>query len=96
MKLSKNFTTIVSYIRKNGELINISERNGWVAIAYGDIMEGVAYRLEVPAHPAIVKYVNMRLKPMLPQFNKRVALVKKYNVKRDGYDETRMKVTIEL
>lgn len=92
-KLSKDFIEKISYIRKHGELINIGERRGWIVISYGDKLDGVAHRLMVAFHPAIMGYVNMRLKPVMPPFGRRVEYMRKYDVKA-GYVETKMKVTV--
>ena len=92
-KLSKDFTEKITYIRKHGELINIGEHLGWIVISYGDKLDGMAHRLMVAFHPAIMGYVNMRLKPVMPPFGRRVEYTRKYNVKA-GYVETKMKVTV--
>ena len=92
-KLSKDFTEKITYIRKHGELINIEERLGWIVISYGDKLDGVAHRLMVVFHPTVMGYVNMRLKPVMPTFGRRVEYIRKYNVKA-GYVETKMKVTV--
>ena len=92
-KLSKDFTEKINYIRKHGELINIGERLGWIVISYGDKLDVVAHRLIVAFHPATMGYVNMRLKPVMPPFGRRVEYTRKYDVKA-GYVETKMKVTV--
>ena len=92
-KLSKDFIEKINYIRKHGELISIGEHLGWIVISYGDKLDGMAHRLRVVFHPAIMGYVNMRLKPVMPPFDRRLEYTRKYNVKA-GYVETQMKVTI--
>lgn len=92
-KLSRDFTEKINYIRKHGELISISEHSGWIAISYGDKLDGLAYRLMVVFHPAVMRYINLKLKPLMPLFGRRLENMKKYNAKA-GYAETWMKVTI--
>ena len=92
-KLSRDFTEKINYIRKYGEIISIGEHSGWVVISYGDKLDGLAHRLTVAFHPAVMGYINMRLKPMMPPFGRRLEYAKKYNVKA-GYYEKYMKVTI--
>ena len=92
-KLSQDFTEKINYIRKHGELISISEHSGWINISYGDKLDGLAHRLTVAFHPAVMGYINLRLKPMMSPFGRRLEYMKKYNAKA-GYAETRMKVTI--
>ena len=92
-KLSKDFTEKINYIRKHGEIISIGEHFGWVVISYGDKLDGLAYRLMVVFHPTVMRYINLRLKPMMPPFGRRLEYARKYNVKA-GYAETQMKVTI--
>ena len=92
-KLSRDFTEKINYIRKYGEISGIGEHLGWVVISYGDKWDGLAHRLRIAFHPAAIRYINMRLKPMVPPFGRRLECAKKYNVKA-GYVETQMKVTI--
>ena len=92
-KLSRDFTEKINYIRKHGEIIGIGEHMGWIVISYGDKLDGLAHRLMVVFHPTAIGYINLRLKPMMPPFGRRLEYARKYNAKA-GRVETQMKVTI--
>lgn len=84
-KLEKPLTDLIAYIRKQDvmSLYNDCEK---IIIKYGDKNTGLGHKVEFTFHHALMRYLNMRIKPVIPvQFNQKLALVKKYGNKRTDY-----------
>jgi len=92
-KLEKPLTDLIAYIRKQ-DVLRVGEHNGLIHIVYGDKTEGKGYTTEMAYHPAVMKYVNMRLKPVIPSFRQQFDICKKYGKTFHDYPVKHIKYSL--